>query len=73
MVIACNNGDIRLEGGNSLYNGRVEVCRNQQWGGICDNLWSNVDATVVCRHLGFSGFSKPFFFFLGQHHNDSLM
>ena len=56
--IACNNGEIRLEGGSSLYDGRVEVCRNQQWGGICDNMWSSVDATVVCRHLGFSGFSK---------------
>ncbi len=57
-IAACDNGEIRLEGGTTLYNGRVEVCRNQIWGGVCDNEWSSVDATVVCRHLGFSGFSK---------------
>ena len=54
---ACSNGEIRLEGGSSLYEGRVEICRNQQWGSVCDNSWTNVDATVVCRHLGYSGFS----------------
>ena len=53
---ACSNGEIRLEGGSSLYEGRVEICRNQQWGSVCDNSWTNVDATVVCRHLGYSGF-----------------
>ena len=35
----------------------MEICRNQQWGSVCDNSWTNVDATVVCRHLGYSGFS----------------
>ena len=58
MYIACSNGEIRLEGGSTLYEGRVEICRNQQWGTVCDNMWTNVDATVACRHLGYSGFSK---------------
>ena len=57
IYIACSNGEIRLEGGSSLYEGRVEICRNQQWGTVCDNSWTNVDATVVCRHLGYSGYS----------------
>ena len=57
IYTACSNGDIRLEGGSTLYEGRVEICRNQQWGTVCDNMWSSVDATVVCRHLGYSGFS----------------
>ena len=56
MYIACSNGEIRLEGGSSLYEGRVEICRNQHWGTVCDNMWSNVDTVVVCRHLGYSGF-----------------
>ena len=58
IPLACDNGEIRLEGGNSLYNGRVEICRDQTWGGVCDNSWTNVDATVACRNLGYSGFSK---------------
>lgn len=50
----CNNGDLRLQDGPSEREGRVEICMNGIWGSICDNLWDDVDATVVCRQLGFS-------------------
>ena len=33
--------------------GRVELCINNVWGGICNNSWDNVDASVVCKQLGF--------------------
>ena len=32
----------------------MEVCRNQQWGRVCDDHWDERDSTVVCRQLGFS-------------------
>jgi deleted-in-malignant-brain-tumors protein 1 len=35
--------------------GRIEICFNNQWGTICDNLWSTADANVACRQLGFDG------------------
>lgn len=34
--------------------GRVELCLDGVWGTICDNAWTDFDATVVCHQLGYS-------------------
>ena len=60
-AVPCATGDIRLQGGSSVDEGRVEVCMNGVWGTVCDNSWNNTDASVVCRQLGFSRFRKILF------------
>jgi deleted-in-malignant-brain-tumors protein 1 len=48
----CTQGDIRLQGGTTATEGRVEICDNHLWGSVCDNTWDNTDASVACVQLG---------------------
>ena len=56
------DGDIRLSGGFSDYEGRLEIYYNGQWGTVCDDYFnSNPNAGIVaCRQLGFGGFISQF-------------
>lgn len=54
----CVNGQVRLIGGSVPNEGRVEVCQDRHWGTVCDNQFTSVDASVVCKQLSYSRFSK---------------
>ncbi len=45
--------EVRLVGGDSNNEGRLEVLHNNEWGSVCDDSFSNIDAEVVCRQLGY--------------------
>ena len=49
----CETGAIRLTGGNTDREGRVEICVNETWGTVCDGMWDSRDANVACRQLGY--------------------
>ena len=57
----CYDGEIRLENstypyiyGGYFYGGRVEVCYNGTYQPVCDEAWTDSEATVVCNNLGYS-------------------
>ena len=52
IYIACTGEEIRLVGGSTSREGRVEVCVNGHWGTVCDNSQEGI-AGAVCSQLGF--------------------
>ena len=51
----CRDGDIRLTGSSTLYEGRLEMCSSRSlWGTVCNRQWTEANSRVVCRSLGYS-------------------
>ena len=53
LATNCTEGDVRLAGGLHPTEGRVEVCAQGRWTGVCSSNWNYQDAFVVCRQLGY--------------------
>lgn len=51
----CYDGNIRLMGGNNSLEGRVEICQNDKYYTVCDDLWDEFEARVVCNQLNYTG------------------
>ena len=48
-----------------MWEGRVEICQSNTYVTVCDDMWDENEAQVVCRQLGYTGpglyFSPRFF------------
>ena len=44
---------MRLAGGESEFEGRVEVCLNRRWGTVSSDGWMQTNTRVVCNELGY--------------------
>ena len=59
LGFSCQTGEVRLVGGNASNEGRVEVCRDNTYGTVCDDgTWGNAEARVVCNQLNFGSTGK---------------
>ena len=52
----CTDGQVRLFGGSTDYEGTVEICINHAWGTIYDGYgrWGYEEAQTVCNALGYT-------------------
>ncbi|XP_060070807.1 deleted in malignant brain tumors 1 protein-like [Ylistrum balloti] len=44
---------IRLVGGSTQYEGRVEIFLRNEWGTVCLDNFEDIEAVIICRQLGF--------------------
>ncbi len=53
----CTTGSLRFinqRGGREFIAGALEYCEGSMWHGVCASKWTEEDAIVACKQLGYS-------------------
>ena len=58
IILSPDHGTLRLYGGNTRYDGILEIYYSNRWGSICDDGWSSVASRVACRQMDYLGYSS---------------
>ena len=53
LTLLLSDEQIRLAGSSQDREGRLEIYHNGRWGTVCDDSFTDVDASVACFQLGF--------------------
>lgn len=73
LLFAAEQGDVRLVGTLDGTRGRLEIYRDgSDWGTVCDDRFGEIDATVVCRQLEYSGGTARYEVYLTASSNTSI-
>ena len=59
----CLDGHLRLVSSTTSTTqlgsfGRLEIFLNGEWQTVCNDYFGRTEATVACRQLGFTGYSR---------------
>ena len=46
---------MRLVNGRHVAEGVVKVLLGERWYDVCDDMWDDTDAKIVCKQLGYTG------------------
>ena len=54
----CEDGEVRLVGGETEREGRVEMCYNGVWGTVCADGWDEIATNITCTQCGYTNSSE---------------
>ena len=59
--VYCDDGELRLDEGETEWEGRLEMCYNERWGTVSSEGWTDINTQVVCNDFGYdvSGKNRP--------------
>jgi deleted-in-malignant-brain-tumors protein 1 len=75
ITAICCNGAVRLASSTQSVDsvfGRVDVCVNGTWGTICSDFWENIDASIVCKQLGYTEYGLLILACTNLYYNENL-